>query len=205
MKKKGSNHIVFLLGTAALSIWLIVSVTFQKQKRNPLAHAILELGMEPQSQDLATLLSHSVRFKPQPIIQWTQSRMSSDAEPTVNPFYSEALDLTLNPPPPPSEPPPEDREEQPEPEPAPPPPPRKVGLFFHGVFVQGSSEVVAWITMDQEKDLRLRQGEDVSDIPYRIQELKRTSIRLEPLREDLDPVKLNINQTVNIEIPIEAP
>lgn len=205
MKPNNSTHILFFIGTVILSVGVMLSIIFQKQRRNPLAYTILEIGNEPESNNAALWMLESVSFKTAPMMQWAALQRAGSNNKTGNPFFSQSLDQKLNPPPPPPPPPKEEKKEEPKPKPPPPPPPRKVELYFNGIVIGEGGEQVAWVRIDQQKILKLKANEKISDIPYQIQSIHRDELNLSPLRSDLKKVILRFNQSLNIEIPVDQP
>lgn len=206
MKLRSSSHILYFAGTVLLSAGVVLFITFHKQRRNPLAYTILEIGTDHEKRDAAQLIRDSINFDTAPMMQWAALQRSGSNNSNSNPFFADSLDLKLNPPPPPPPPPKEEKKEEPKPEPPPPPPPpRKVELYFNGIVFGEGGVKVAWVRMDQQKILKLQSGDIVSDLPYQIQTISRDELKLTPLRSDLEEVTLTFNQSLNLEIPVEQP
>lgn len=193
-----------LIGTGLICLWVIWVMSFQRQHLNPLTYAMLASGPSSRlpSDAESKRLKQAPVFETDKLTPWIRKVLDEKIVLKKNPFFSDALHLKLNPPPPP---PPEIKEEEkPKPEPAPPPPPpKKVKLFFHGVMSSGSDDVKAWITVDDDRLVTVSAGDPIEEIPYIIGDMSRTTLLLTPTQDAFEPVSIDFNQSVTLEIPVK--
>lgn len=157
----------------------------------------------PPAEDDGKGVKQALVFETDKLASWIQKALDGEVVVKHNPFFSEALNLKLNPPPPPPPPPEKKEEEKPKPKPAPPPPPKKVKLFFHGVMSSDSGDVTAWITLDDARLITVSIGEQIEGTPYFIGDVSRTDLLLTPTQDSLDPVSIDFNQSFILEIPVK--
>jgi hypothetical protein len=195
-----------LIGTGIICLWVIGVVSLQRQHLNPLTYAMLasESSAELPAEVDGERVKQTPVFETNKLTIWIQKALDGEVGVKHNPFFSEALNLKLNPPPPPPPPPPEKKEEEkPKPKPEPPPPPKKVKLFFHGVMSSDSGGVMAWITLDDARLITVNIGDPIEGIPYLIADMSRSALLLTPTEDAFDPVSIDFNQSVTLEIPVK--